>query len=99
MAGRGGSRSRKVSARPCVLRLNRAEREFGADGSALVRGVLILGMTVRSGSGSLGSWRGVLIVIAMMPALIRRLFDEETFLARNLPRYVEYQNKMKCGIA
>src|SRR4051812_31949914 len=32
--------------RKAVLRLNRAERELGADGSALVREVLILGMTM-----------------------------------------------------
>jgi len=30
----------------------------------------------------------------MMPALIWRLFDEEKFLARNLPGYVEYQKKV-----
>jgi protein-S-isoprenylcysteine O-methyltransferase Ste14 len=44
-----------------------------------------------------GSWWGVLIVVAMMPALIWRLFAEEKFLAGNLPGYVEYQ--IKCGIA
>jgi protein-S-isoprenylcysteine O-methyltransferase Ste14 len=43
---------------------------------------------------ALGSWWGVLIVVAMMPALIWRLFDEEKFLAGNLPGYVEYQNKV-----
>ena len=32
--------------RKAVLRLNRAERELGADGSALVHDVLILGMTM-----------------------------------------------------
>ena len=40
---------------------------------------------------ALGSWWGLLVFIAMMPALIWRLFDEEKFLARNLPGYVEYQ--------
>src|SRR3954467_3584087 len=38
--------------RKAVLRLNRAQRELGADGSALVHDVLILGMTMdRSDSG------------------------------------------------
>lgn len=32
--------------RKAVLRLNRVERELGADGSALVREILILGMTM-----------------------------------------------------
>jgi protein-S-isoprenylcysteine O-methyltransferase Ste14 len=40
---------------------------------------------------ALGSWWGLLVIVAMMPALIWRLFDEETFLVTNLPGYVEYQ--------
>jgi hypothetical protein len=32
--------------RKAVLRLNRAERELGADGSALVHEVLVLGLTM-----------------------------------------------------
>ena len=38
-----------------MLRLNRAERELGADGSALVHEVLILGMTM----DQIGQRRGV----------------------------------------
>jgi protein-S-isoprenylcysteine O-methyltransferase Ste14 len=30
-----------------------------------------------------------------LPALIWRLLDEEKFLARSLPGYVEYQNKTR----
>ena len=44
---------------------------------------------------ALGSWWGVLIVVAILPALIWRLFDEEKFLARNLPGYVEYRNSVR----
>ena len=44
---------------------------------------------------ALGSWWGLLIIVAMMPALIWRLLDEEKFLARNLPGYVEYQQKVR----
>jgi protein-S-isoprenylcysteine O-methyltransferase Ste14 len=51
--------------------------------------VMLLGMPI-----ALGSWWGVLIVTAITPALIWRLFDEEKFLARNLPGYVEYQGKV-----
>lgn len=50
--------------------------------------VMLLGIPI-----ALGSAWGLLIVVAMIPALIWRLFDEEKFLARNLPGYVEYQNK------
>jgi protein-S-isoprenylcysteine O-methyltransferase Ste14 len=52
--------------------------------------IMLLGMPV-----ALGSWWGVLVVSAIMPALIWRLFDEERFLARNLPGYVAYQSKVK----
>lgn len=43
---------------------------------------------------SLGSLWGLVAVVFMMPALIWRLFDEEKFLAINLPGYTEYQNKV-----
>jgi len=45
--------------------------------------VMLLGIPI-----ALGSWWGLLIIVAMMPALIWRLIDEERFLARNLPGYV-----------
>lgn len=40
--------------RQAVLRLNRAERELGADGAALVHDVLILGMTMEQVGGRRG---------------------------------------------
>jgi protein-S-isoprenylcysteine O-methyltransferase Ste14 len=52
--------------------------------------VMLLGIPI-----ALGSWWGLLVVVAMMPALIWRLVDEEGFLARNLPGYVEYQRKVR----
>jgi protein-S-isoprenylcysteine O-methyltransferase Ste14 len=52
--------------------------------------VMLLGIPI-----ALGSWWGVLIIVAILPALIWRLLDEERFLARNLPGYVEYQNKTR----
>jgi protein-S-isoprenylcysteine O-methyltransferase Ste14 len=44
---------------------------------------------------ALGSWWGLLVVAAMVPALIWRLIDEEKFLARNLTGYPEYQRKVR----
>jgi protein-S-isoprenylcysteine O-methyltransferase Ste14 len=52
--------------------------------------VMLLGMPL-----ALGSWWGLLVIVAMMPALLWRLFDEEKFLSRNLPGYVEYQTKVR----
>jgi len=40
---------------------------------------------------ALGSWWGLPAIVAMIPALIWRVLDEEKFLARNLPGYLEYQ--------
>jgi protein-S-isoprenylcysteine O-methyltransferase Ste14 len=52
--------------------------------------VMLLGMPL-----ALGSWWGELVIVAMLPALLWRLFDEEKFLARNLPGYVEYRQKVR----
>src|SRR5262249_15652942 len=43
---------------------------------------------------ALGSYWGFLAFGFMLPVLIWRLFDEEKFLAKNLPGYVEYQKKV-----
>lgn len=44
---------------------------------------------------ALGSYWGILALAAMMPFLIWRLFDEERFLAKNLPGYTEYRAKVR----
>jgi protein-S-isoprenylcysteine O-methyltransferase Ste14 len=51
--------------------------------------VMLLGMPI-----ALGSWWGVLVLVAILPALIWRLFDEEKFLVENLPGYAEYKDKV-----
>src|SRR5882757_9890389 len=52
--------------------------------------VMLLGIPI-----ALGSCWGLLVIVGIMPALVWRLIDEENFLARNLPGYVEYQNKQR----
>ena len=52
--------------------------------------VMLLGIPI-----ALGSWWGVVIVVAMLPVLIWRLLDEERFLVRNLPGYAEYQRRVR----
>jgi protein-S-isoprenylcysteine O-methyltransferase Ste14 len=44
---------------------------------------------------ALGSFWGFLPLVAMMPFLIWRLYDEESLLAENLPGYTEYQKKVR----
>jgi len=51
---------------------------------------LLVGMPL-----SLGSWWGLLGIILFMPAGIWRILDEERYLAKNLPGYSEYQEKVK----
>jgi protein-S-isoprenylcysteine O-methyltransferase Ste14 len=52
--------------------------------------VMLLGIPI-----ALGSWRGVLVLVAIVPALVWRLLDEERFLAKNLPGYVAYQEQVR----
>jgi protein-S-isoprenylcysteine O-methyltransferase Ste14 len=52
--------------------------------------VMLLGIPL-----ALGSWWGVLIVIAIVPALVWRLTDEERFLLQNLPAYPEYRDRVR----
>jgi protein-S-isoprenylcysteine O-methyltransferase Ste14 len=52
--------------------------------------VMLLG-----GPVALGSWWSVLIVVAILPALIWRLMDEERFLLRNLPGYADYYDRVR----
>jgi protein-S-isoprenylcysteine O-methyltransferase Ste14 len=44
---------------------------------------------------ALGSWWGFVPFMAMLPFLIWRIFDEEAFLARNLPGYAEYRDHVR----
>jgi protein-S-isoprenylcysteine O-methyltransferase Ste14 len=44
---------------------------------------------------ALGSYWGLVVVLAMMPFLLWRLYDEERFLAKNLPGYAEYQKRVR----
>jgi len=54
-----------------------------------------LGLLMLSGIPlALGSGWSVLLVLALLPALVWRLKDEEEFLARNLPGYREYQRSV-----
>ena len=44
---------------------------------------------------ALGSYWGLFALVATMPFLLWRLFDEENFLAKNLPGYSEYRKNVK----
>jgi protein-S-isoprenylcysteine O-methyltransferase Ste14 len=44
---------------------------------------------------ALGSAWGVLVVVAIIPALVWRLVNEEGFLTRNLPGYRAYRDRVR----
>jgi protein-S-isoprenylcysteine O-methyltransferase Ste14 len=48
---------------------------------------------------ALGSWWGLAVVVLMALVIIRRLLDEERFLAANLPGYPEYQEQVRYRLA
>jgi len=44
---------------------------------------------------ALGSWWGLVPVVGLFPLLVWRLLDEERLLARSLPGYREYQQRVR----
>ena len=52
--------------------------------------VFILGIPL-----SLGSWWGLFIVVLFTPVIVWRILDEEKLLAKDLPGYAEYRNRVK----
>ena len=44
---------------------------------------------------ALGSYWGLLAFLVALPGLVWRLLDEEKFLAKNLPGYVEYKQRVR----
>jgi protein-S-isoprenylcysteine O-methyltransferase Ste14 len=52
--------------------------------------VMLLGVPL-----ALGSWWELFAIVPITLVIVRRLLDEEQFLAKNLPGYLEYQNKVK----
>jgi protein-S-isoprenylcysteine O-methyltransferase Ste14 len=80
-----------------TIEVNPEQKVISTGPYALVRHPMYVGSIVML-TGiplALGSWWGLFIIILMMPALIWRLLDEERFLAKKLPGYVEYKNKVK----
>ena len=52
--------------------------------------LMLLGMPL-----ALGSWWGVAVLLAMLPAFVWRMFDEEKLLTENLPGYAEYRQRVR----
>jgi protein-S-isoprenylcysteine O-methyltransferase Ste14 len=44
---------------------------------------------------ALGSWWGLVVLAVVVPVLIWRILDEEKLLAKELPGYQEYEQKVR----
>jgi protein-S-isoprenylcysteine O-methyltransferase Ste14 len=47
---------------------------------------------------ALGSWWGLVPAILLLAALVWRLLDEESYLARKLPGYADYQRRVRTRL-
>ena len=47
---------------------------------------------------ALGSWWGLVPAALLLATLVWRLLDEERYLARNLPGYTDYQNRVRTRL-
>jgi protein-S-isoprenylcysteine O-methyltransferase Ste14 len=47
---------------------------------------------------ALGSWWGLVPAALLLAMVVWRLLDEEQYLARNLPGYTDYQNRVRTRL-
>ncbi len=52
--------------------------------------VMVVGMAL-----ALGSWWSLVLVVVMIPVLVVRILDEEEVLAKDLPGYTTYEQKVR----
>ena len=75
-----------------TIRVDEAQPVISTGPYALVRHPMYAGAVVIFGCTplALGSYWGLLVMLAIVPALVWRLIEEERFLTRNLPGYADY---------
>ncbi len=83
-----------------IIEVDKKQKVISTGPYAVVRhpmysGALIMLLGV---SPALGSWWGLLTFIPITTVIIVRLLDEEKFLVKNLPGYVEYKKKVKSRL-
>jgi protein-S-isoprenylcysteine O-methyltransferase Ste14 len=80
-----------------IIEIGTGQKVISSGPYALVRHPMYIGWLVTF-SGvplALGSWWGLFTIIPITLVIVWRLLDEETFLAGNLPGYLEYQNRVR----
>jgi len=80
-----------------IIEVETGQKVISSGPYALVRHPMYIGWLVTfSGTPlALGSWWGLFTIIPITLVIVWRLLDEETFLAKNLPGYAEYLNRVR----
>jgi protein-S-isoprenylcysteine O-methyltransferase Ste14 len=80
-----------------IIEVGTGQKVISSGPYALVRHPMYIGWLVTfSGAPlALGSWWGLFGIIPITLVIVWRLLDEETFLAKNLPGYAEYRNRLR----
>ncbi|MBZ5611462.1 MAG: isoprenylcysteine carboxylmethyltransferase family protein [Acidobacteriia bacterium] len=80
-----------------TIEVDSGQKVISSGPYALVRHPMYLGALIMllGVAPALGSWFGLFAAIPLALVIVWRLLDEEEFLARSLPGYSEYRNKVK----
>jgi protein-S-isoprenylcysteine O-methyltransferase Ste14 len=80
-----------------IIELSTEQKVISTGPYALVRHPMYIGALIMLVGVplALGSWWGLLTVVAMTLVIVWRLLDEERFLAKNLAGYSEYQSAVR----
>jgi protein-S-isoprenylcysteine O-methyltransferase Ste14 len=80
-----------------IIEIGTGQKVMSSGPYALVRHPMYLGwlVTFLGVPLALGSWWGLFTIIPITLVIVWRPLDEETFLARNLPGYAEYRNRVR----
>ena len=80
-----------------TIRVDEAQPVISTGFYALVRHPMYAGAVVMFGCTplALGSYWGLLVMLAIVPALAWRLIDEERYLKQHLPGYADYCTRVR----
>jgi protein-S-isoprenylcysteine O-methyltransferase Ste14 len=83
-----------------IIQVEKEQKVIATGPYAIVRHPMYSGalLMLLATPPALGSWWGLLVFIPMLPLLFWRMYDEEKFLSKNLPGYMEYIKKVRSRL-